>query len=458
MTAATPFEVIDTFRVKEYLCHRLQFRLPLVYAAETVAGGARGDTIAVVCQVVQKYNDSDEFNLGDNAKLVCYLQGGPGGLCAPFSGGGYVKVLVDKGYTVVLMDQRGTGWLTPIEPATLLARAGADADSQVRYLLNFRADLIVADAERIRQALIGADPWTLLGQLYGGFCLFTYLSKYPQSVVALLITGGVPPIGFTADDVYAATYARTAERNRHYYRKYPQDVARVHRICRYLASHDVAVPNGGRLSVERFQQLGIRFGASGGTDAVHHVVAKFAHDLEVLGHPTTESLLAVQNLVSFDTLVLYALFQENIYSDGAGSAQLPRWAAHRARPALFVYLADQDHVQFTGEMVYPFMYDDYAELRPLKAVAERLMAYDDYSPLYDVATLRATTVPIVAATYVYDQYVDFDLTRKVKETVFGGNGNLKQYVTLEFFHNGIGANPEKVIGTLLQLLKQGEVD
>lgn len=456
MTDNGAFEVLDSFRVKEYICHRLQFHLPLVYRQGKLAN-INTNTIAVVCQVIQKYNDSDSFAISDKAKLVCYLQGGPGGSCATFNGGGYTKTLVEKGYTVVLMDQRGTGWLTPIETRTLLKLAGDKPADQLEYLLNFRADLIVEDAERIRKALIGNDPWTILGQLYGGFCLFTYISKYPKSLTALLITGGVPPVGFTATDVYTATYARTNERNIHYYRKYPEDEARVQAICKYLAENEVTVPNGGRLSVERFQQLGIRFGASGGTDAVHQIVTKFAHDLQQLGEPTYNVLLAIQNLVSFDALVIYALFQENIYSDGPGSHQAPQWAAHKLRPALFVYSEGQ-RVNFTGEMVYPFMYDDYAELRPLKQVAELLMSYDQYSQLYDVDVLRTTDVPIVAATYVYDQYVDFDLTRQVKENVFQGNGNLKQYITLEFFHNGIGANPDKVVGTLLQLLKGGEVD
>ena len=46
---------------------------------------------------------------------------------------------------------------------------------------------------------------------------------------------------------------------------------------------------------------------------------------------------------------------------------------------------------------------------------------------------------------------------QVKKNVFNNNGNLKQYITSEFFHNGVRANPEKVLGSLFDLL-DSEVD
>lgn len=55
-----------------------------------------------------------------------------------------------------------------------------------------RADSIVADAELVREALMGkADPqhsrWSLLGQSFGGFCAIQYLSAAPQGSVEVLI-------------------------------------------------------------------------------------------------------------------------------------------------------------------------------------------------------------------------------------------------------------------------------
>ena len=135
-----------------------------------------------------------------------------------------------------------------------------EVDSQLKFILNFRADSIIRDLEQIRKDLIGNHhKWSIMGQSYGGFCCFTYLSLFPESISEVIITGGVPPVQFKADDVYKATYQRTIERNLHYYDKYPRDQSKVVRICEYLNANKVVLPNGGTLSVERFQQLGLRF-------------------------------------------------------------------------------------------------------------------------------------------------------------------------------------------------------
>ena len=54
-------------------------------------------------------------------------------------------------------------------PQTLALRG--DARAQADYLMHFRADSIVKDAESIRRELVGdEEPWSVLGQSYGGFC------------------------------------------------------------------------------------------------------------------------------------------------------------------------------------------------------------------------------------------------------------------------------------------------
>jgi hypothetical protein len=57
----------------------------------------------------------------------------------------------------------------------------------------------------------------VLGQSFGGFCLLHYLACAPGAVEAALFTGGLPPVGRTADEVYTATFRRVADRNRKYY-------------------------------------------------------------------------------------------------------------------------------------------------------------------------------------------------------------------------------------------------
>ncbi|CAG8625533.1 7326_t:CDS:1, partial [Paraglomus brasilianum] len=44
-----------------------------------------------------------------------------------------------------------------------------------------------------------------------------------------------------------------------------------------------------------------------------------------------------------------------------------------------------------------WMFDDYAELRPLKEVAQLLAQYSNWGPLYDVEQLGKNNVPVAGA-------------------------------------------------------------
>ena len=56
------------------------------------------------------------------------------------SNSGMLKVLMDKGYQVLQLDQRGTGLSTPISGATLLDQGSLE--EQVAHMKLFRADNI----------------------------------------------------------------------------------------------------------------------------------------------------------------------------------------------------------------------------------------------------------------------------------------------------------------------------
>lgn len=55
---------------------------------------------------------------------------------------------------------------------------------------------------------------------------------------------------------------------------------------------------------------------------------------------------------------------------------------------------------FTGEMVFPWMFEDVAALRPYREAANILAAKADWGPLYDTVALGKNTIPAAAATYV----------------------------------------------------------
>lgn len=152
-------------------------------------------------------------------------------------------------------------------------------------------------------------------------------------------------------------------------------------------------------------------GGFGGTDYIHNMVELFYNDLVLYQEPSRASLLAATNQLSFDTNILYALFQESIYCDGNNpNIATSNWSAERLRylpeNSNFVFKKDEKGpVYFTSEMVYKSMYDDYAELRLFKKLAYALHSNTKWPKLYDTNVLKSLTfekVPIVGAVYVKD--------------------------------------------------------
>jgi pimeloyl-ACP methyl ester carboxylesterase len=142
---------------------------------------------------------------------LVFLQGGPGfGAQRPVGRDGWLDRAL-RDYRILLLDQRGTGRSTPANRKTL-ASLGSPA-AQAEYLAHFRADSIVADAELIREQVTGGQPWSVLGQSFGGFCTVTYLSMAPDGLREAFLTGGLPGLDTTADDVYRQTYPVVAAKN-----------------------------------------------------------------------------------------------------------------------------------------------------------------------------------------------------------------------------------------------------
>ena len=373
---------------------------------------------------------------------LVFFQGGPGfGSPRPETSLDWVMHAI-KEYRVLLLDQRGTGRSTPITPQTL---AHLTPDRQAAYLKHFRADNIVRDAEAIRRELIGDRPWSALGQSYGGFCITTYLSQAPHGLREAFITGGLPPINHHPDEVYRYTYRRVRGKNQKYFERYPDDVQRAHDIAEHLANNDVRLPDGTRFSVRRFQQLGMQFGASDGFEKIHYLLEDAfvdgAHGREI----SLAFLRGYDHLMPFEPNPIYALFQEPIYCEGAAA----NWSAERIRTEYpeFDYAPDRP-LLFTGEMVYPWMFDEYAALRPLKEAAHLLAADADWPPLYDKAVLQRNPVPVAAAMYYDDMYVERVLSEETASYVRG----IKVWATSEYEHNALRVAGARVLGRLMDMV------
>ncbi|KAI8982136.1 Alpha/Beta hydrolase protein [Mycotypha africana] len=426
---------VESFTIPGAKVFDRYFQCPLDYANEA--------TSRKIKVFVRHLVPVDKVSEMKRMPFFLYLQGGPGFECAlPSSASsGWVKVAFEKGYQVLLLDQRGTGFSTQIAAESLEAQFHTD-DEKVDYLMNFRADSIVKDCELIRKRLTAGRTdkeetrLTLLGQSFGGFCILTYLSLFPKSIQNAYITGGVPPLVDDPDKVYRALYPRILKKNVLYYNKFPADIARVQKIHKYLSTNGVTLPNGGNLSARRFLQLGLAFGGSGGYDAVHAIVQSAANDLDRLGKLSFRTLSTIQTTQSWDTNVIYAILHEAIYCQNKHSS---RWSAERIlneAPFSKIFewrlenLYDNRPIYFTGEMIYPFMLDDYAELRPLKNVANRL-AETRWGQLYDIHVLNNLEgVQVAGVSYFDDMYVDRKLSEHTASEVKG----FQQWITNEYAH------------------------
>ncbi|MEP7360431.1 MAG: alpha/beta fold hydrolase [Chloroflexota bacterium] len=365
---------------------------------------------------------------GDGKPYLLFLQGGPGMEAtrptAPPSG--WMKRAL-KDYRVLLLDQRGVGRSTPVGEII----PGATADEQAEYMTHFRADSIVRDAELIRHELNGAERWSVLGQSFGGFTSMTYLSIAPNGLREAYITGGLSPIGRAADEVYAITWQRVIGKNRGYFERYPDDRQRAREIFQRLANEDIRLPGGDQLTANRFRMNGMNLGRSDGWELLHNL-------LELPFGSAAFMWDATIGASNFQRNPIYATLHESSYADGV----VTNWSAARTRPADI----DAQHY-FSGEHIYPEMWQDYGGLRA-HAPAAQILAGHQWPRLYDANVLRQNDVAVAASVYTNDLYVDRDFAMETAATIRG----IKVWETAELEHNGIRADGERVFGTLFDLL------
>ncbi|KAF5946272.1 hypothetical protein HYC85_016500 [Camellia sinensis] len=366
---------------------------------------------------------------------LLFLQGGPGFECPrPTEASGWIGKACEE-YHV-----RGTGLSTPLTPSSMLQLKSAE--DLADYLKHFRADNIVNDAEFIRKRLVpDAGTWTVLGQSFGGFCAVTYLSFAPQGLKQVLLTGGIPPVGggCSADGVYRACFERIIHQNDKYYKRFPQDIEIVREVVNHLAEHEgggVPLPSGGILTPRGLQILGLSgLGSSTGFERLHYMFERVWDPFEKWS--------------GFDTNPLYAILHESIYCQGTSS----RWSAKRIRDEdggkfdAIKAAKEGRPVLFTGEvgkMIFPWMFEEIYALRHFKDAAQK----EDWPPLYDIASLNTNKVPVAAAVYYEDMYVNFKLVMETANQIAG----IRLWITNEYMHSGLRDGGGQVFDHLMGML------
>lgn len=103
-----------------------------------------------------------------NGKPAVFLHGGPGSGCSPV----HRQLFDPQRYNVLLFDQRGCGRSHP----------HASLDNNTTWHL-------VADIERLREEVMGADKWLVFGGSWGSTLALAYSETHPARTSELVLRG-----------------------------------------------------------------------------------------------------------------------------------------------------------------------------------------------------------------------------------------------------------------------------
>lgn len=395
-----------------------------------------GETIEIFARVATSED-------GANKPYVVFLQGGPG-FEAPrptLDTPPWVGRLLRE-YQVVMLDQRGTGRSTPvgvqvrrdgdrISTEVTGGPAGRSVADQADYLTHLRADEIVNDAERVREAL-GAKTWTVLGQSFGGFTTLHYLSTHPESLAGAVITGGLSAVGRPTDDIYAATWQIMIDKSEAYYQRFPGDRERVRELSRLCAAGEVTLANGDVVSADRFRTVGQKLGMQGGAETLHYLFG--------LDHRSAAFAYDLAGLLPFEGRnPLYAVLHESSYADGVVTG----WSADRTMPDR----VREDATLLGGEHLHQSVFAEDTALAAFSEVAD-VIADHQWNQLYFPERLAQADVPVAASVYYTDAFVPHEFSMQTAALLPG----CRTWVTSAYEHNGLRVD-NAVIDHLLGLLK-----
>ncbi|KAL1899190.1 hypothetical protein Sste5346_003112 [Sporothrix stenoceras] len=447
--------------------------------------------------------DDNSFEMVPDKPIAVYLVGGPGS-DNPFTANPEVTDhYLNLGFQVLFMDYRGTGSSTLQRADQLDTNAfpnnamaypegvvpslqGLTAEKQAETLTWYRQDNIVRDLEAIRKHLVSAgikaaNKWTLVGQSYGGWVSFTYLSFYPEALNMVIVTGGIPPVGQEADDVYRNTYKTVITACDKFYQEYPHHVDNVKRIVKHIQNHPtpIGMPGGGKLTPERFLCVGRTLGTTNGDMKVDSAIMACIRDLgEDETQPdrelTRDTLIKIESWLRFEERPLYAILQEPIYTEHPLRAS--DWSAEKIGNDYDQYWwlkdgalkrafspknkADEDfasenlngkQIYLSAEHVYHFHYDQFQALQPLKKAAEILAKKDNWPPLFDVKQLKNNKVPTSSLSYERDMFIDANMSRETL-TKMGENSNIIAEFRGDLMHTALKDKSDIVLPLLWENL------
>lgn len=335
------------------------------------------------------------------APALAYFQGGPGNPGPRMMMGWIPEAL--QHYRVLLIDERGTGRSTRVDRRT-------EEFIDAAHLSHLRPPDIAADAEALRLHL-GLDTWDLLGNSFGGICVASYLSYFPEHIGRAMLTGSVPPFGVTPDEYNTAMFELLAQRVERFYAAVPWAEARVREVCHHLDTNEETLPSGERLTAERFRFVGVALGEEGGFDKLATLLEAPFYTAGGVRRLRTDFLVGVQSAVSVEANPMWAVVHEQIFGGLPGGPV--RWSAARVAEQVDGFSLDADPRSAEkfyplGNAFFPFHFEQDPALRPFYEPVSQLAEKDDWRPSVDADRLRRNAVPTAALLYRDDMFIPFD--------------------------------------------------
>ncbi|MGQ7311085.1 alpha/beta fold hydrolase [Microbacterium arabinogalactanolyticum] len=371
---------------------------------------------------------------------LLFLQGGPGGLSPrPVSAhGGWIGRALQS-HRILLLDQRGTGRSTPM---TWREASRFSSDEELaRYLRHLRSDSIVADAEVVRSHLSPDRPWDTLAQSFGGWITMSYLSRAPHGLHRCYIAGGVPPLHASIYARRLSTFPRVKAKVLEFYDRFPGDRDILHRLRDKLTTERVLLPNGERLSLERMRQVGRFLGHTDGFGKLHWLLQDA---ISPRGELSDAFLEGVIEPTSYARNPLHPVL---IDISGPPAGEAVNWPAARAMKQYPEYAPDAEELLLIGEFVFPWMFQEVERLKPFAGAVEINQQRDDWPPIWDAVALSHNRVPVTAAIYQEDIYVDEAMSRETSAQV----PNMRHWITNEWQHDGLGRSAGGVLDRLISM-------
>ena len=177
-----------------------------------------GPTIEVFAREVVAADKAADGS-ADGLPWLLYLQGGPGGRSPrPVDAKGWLGRCAGDASRAAARPARHRAQ----HPVTARLGVRAAGCGDRRLPAPFPRRRHRRRCRAIPRRCSACERWDTLGQSYGGFITLTYLSRAPHALRTCYVTGGLPGIATTADEVYRRTFPRVAARTREFYRRYPR--------------------------------------------------------------------------------------------------------------------------------------------------------------------------------------------------------------------------------------------